>query len=106
MSRHRYFDDVASRELRVEVADANGGRLDLRRRALLHRRPVLFCFASLHFHGETAAVARLVLRTHLLAVQHQRFRSVFLRCHLDVPHAFGSVRVSVADELNRFYLAC
>lgn len=88
----------------MEIAHADRGRLDLRRRALFHRRPVLLRLAALHLHREAAAVARFVLRAHLLAVQHERFGGVFLRRHLDVPHAFRTVRVPVADELDRFDL--
>ena len=98
--RRRYVDDVTARERGVEVADIDGGRLDLGRRLLLHGGPVLLRLAALHLHGEAAAVTGLVLGAHLLAIEEQRARAVFLRAHLDVPHSLGATRVAVANQLD------
>ena len=98
------IEDVATRQLGIEVGYVDSGRQNLRRRLLLHGGPVLLGLASLHLHGEAAAVAGLVLGAHLLAVQEQRAGTVFLRAHLDVAHALRAAGVLVANQLDRLHL--
>ena len=92
--------DITTTESGVEIAGVDGAGLYFGRSALFLSCPVLLCFASLDFHGKTGAVASLVFGTHLLTIEHEGLGSILHGLHLDIAHTFGTVGVSITNELD------